>query len=172
MPYLVAAVVLLGVLGLVNLLFTLGILRRMRTEHDWHPDPLFALGPGSAVGEFSARTIADEPVSHDTVAGMVAFFSAGCEACHDRLPQLLEHARSAGRENVLAVVGGHDEDIVRALAPVARVILADLDGGPVAHAFQNTWTPALYLVGDDHRVIAAASRLEELPREARAGVGG
>ncbi len=56
MGYLVAAVVLLGVLCLLNLLFTLGILRRMRTTAVWQPEPSFALGPGSAVGAFSVMT--------------------------------------------------------------------------------------------------------------------
>jgi hypothetical protein len=163
MGYLVAAVVLLGVLCLLNLLLTIGILRRMRAGSDWQPGPLFALGPGSAVGEFSAMTTADEPVSNDTLTGIVGFFTAGCGDCHELLPLFVERAREMGREKVLAVVGGEDEETVRALVPVARVVVADLGGGPVARAFQNTWTPTLYLVGDDHRVAAVGTRVEELP---------
>jgi hypothetical protein len=163
MDYLVATVVLLGVIGLVNLLLTVGILRRMRATPVWQPEPLFALGPGSAVGEFSAVTTTDEPVSNDTLAGMVGFFSAGCLECHDLLPLFAAGAGEMEREKVLAVVGGGDEEMVRALAPVARVVVADLGGGPVARAFQNSWTPALYLVGDDHRVVAVGTRMEELP---------
>lgn len=163
MGYLVAAVVLLGVLCLVNLLLMIGILRRMRATSAWQPEPLFALGPGSAVGEFSVMTTTGEPVSADILTGTVAFFSAGCAACHELLPSFLEHAREVGRDKVLAVVGGSDEETVRALAPVARVVVADLGGGPVARAFQNSWTPALYLVGDDHRVVAVGTRVAELP---------
>jgi hypothetical protein len=166
MPYLAAAVVLLGVLCLLNLLLTVGILRRMRAQTgqaDWHPGQLFALGPGSPVGEFAAVTTAGEPVAHDTLTGTVGFFSTGCEACHDLLPRFVEHARESGREDVLAVVGGDDAELIQALTPVARVVVADLDGGPVARAFQNTWTPALYLVGDDHRIAATGARIEELP---------
>ncbi|GAA3709227.1 TlpA family protein [Nonomuraea antimicrobica] len=166
MPYLVAAVVLLGVLCLLNLLLTIGILRRMRTQADqagWHPGPVFALGPGSAVGEFAVVTTTGEPVSHDSLTGLVGFFSAGCEACHDLLPRFVEHVRESGRKDVLAVVGGDDAELVQALTPVARVVVAGLDGGPVARALQNTWTPALYLVGDDHRVVATGSKIEELP---------
>jgi hypothetical protein len=51
---------------------------------------------------------------------------------------------------------------VRALSSVARVVVADLDGGPVARAFQNKWTPALYLLDDNHRVISAGVRMDEL----------
>jgi hypothetical protein len=164
MAYLAAAVVLLGLLCLVNLLFTLGIVRRMREPApDWHTAPPFLLGPGSGIGEFAAVTTAGEPVSHETVAGMVGFFSIGCEACHELLPAFRERAAQLDRERVLAVVGGDDEDMVRSLEPVARVIVADPAGGPVAQAFKNTWTPALYLVGDDHRVAAAGTRMDELP---------
>jgi hypothetical protein len=168
MAYLVAAVVLLGVLCVLNLLFTLGILRRLRTQPAWPTEPPFALAAGSAVGEFSVTTTTDELVTHDTLAGLVGFFSAGCEACHDLLPQFIERARGTERDQVLAVVGGSDDETVRALAPVARVVVADLLGGPVARAFQNTWTPALYLVGGDHRVVAAGVRVAELPAAARA----
>jgi hypothetical protein len=166
MPYLVAAVVLLSVVCLLNLLLTLGILRRMRAQAasgGQHAGPPYSLGPGSSIGEFTAVTTDGERVSDDTLTGLVGFFSAGCEACHELLPRFVEYARTAGQENVLAVCGGDDEVAVRALAPVARVVIAELDGGPVAKAFQNVWTPVLYLVGDDHRVIAAGARMEELP---------
>jgi hypothetical protein len=162
MPYLVAAAVLLGVLCIVNLLIMLGILRRLRTQTTWTPKPMFALSPGSAVGEFSAMTTTGEPVSSAGLAGLVGFFSAGCAACHEVLPHFVERATQLPYGSVLAVVGGNDEETVRALAPVARVVIADIDGGPVARAFQNTWTPALYLLDDDHRVISAGGRMEEL----------
>jgi hypothetical protein len=40
--------------------------------------------------------------------------------------------------------------------------------GPVARAFQNNWSPALYLVGPDRRIVATAGRMEDLPVETRA----
>ncbi|WP_248965284.1 TlpA family protein disulfide reductase [Sphaerisporangium perillae] len=166
MPYLAAAVVLLGVLCLLNLSLTIGILRRMRAQAVQTGGPagaLSALGPGSSVGEFTAVTTDGEPVSPTTLTGVVGFFSSGCEPCHELLPRFVEHARKLGRENVLAVFGGDDEAAVRALTPVARVVVADRDGGPVARAFQNTWTPQLYLIGDDHRIVAVGGRMEELP---------
>jgi hypothetical protein len=162
MPYLEAAVVLLGVLCIVNLLFTLGILRRLRTQTTWAPAPMFALSPGSTIGKFSATTTMGEPVSRDNQTGLVGFFSAGCAACHEVLPHFTERAAQMPHSSVLAVVGGDDEETVRALTPVARVVVAGLDGGPVARAFQNTCTPALYLLDDNHRVICAGARVEEL----------
>ncbi|GLY40513.1 TlpA family protein [Amycolatopsis sp. NBRC 101858] len=162
MPFVVAALVLLGLLCLLNLLLTVGILRRMRAQSTTGSGSLFALRPGSAVGEFAATTTEGEPVTTATLNGTVAFFSAGCAACHDALPDFLAYARDQGRDNVFAVFGGDEPDTVRALAEVARVVPADLDGGPVAAAFRNTWTPALYVVADG-RVVATAGRVPELP---------
>lgn len=126
MPFVVAALVLLGLLCLVNLLLTVGILRRMRAQAAAGSGPLFALRPGSAVGEFAATTTDGEPLTTATLDGTVAFFSADCPACHDTLPDFLAYAREQGRDRVLAVVGGDDADTVRALAEVARVVA----GGP------------------------------------------
>jgi len=162
MPFVVAALVLLGLLCLVNLLLTVGILRRMRAQATTESNSLFALRPGSAIGEFAATTTEGEPLTVETLNGTVAFFSADCAACHDTLPDFLAYAREQGRDNVLAVVGGDDPETVGALAEVARVVPADLDGGPVAAAFRNTWTPALYVVADG-RVVATAGRVHELP---------
>ncbi|MFC4912495.1 peroxiredoxin family protein [Actinomadura gamaensis] len=170
MPFVVAAVVLFGALSVLNLLLTVGILRRMRADAaaggprtNPGPGDLFTLKPGSPVGDFSAVTTDGDPVTRETAAGVVAFFSANCEGCHVLLPSFVERARTLGRGNVLAVVGGDEPDTVAALEPVARVIRAELDGGPVAHAFQNTWTPALYLLGEDGRVAGTGARLDELP---------
>ncbi|WP_410596599.1 TlpA family protein disulfide reductase [Amycolatopsis sp. lyj-23] len=159
MPYVVATLVLLGLVCLLNLLLTVGILRRMRAQPAATP---FALRPGSAVGEFTATTTGGQPLTTATLTGTVGFFSADCAACHDTLPDFLAYARAQGRDNVFAVFGGDDPETVRALAEVAHVVTAGLDGGPVAAAFRNTWTPALYVVADG-RVTATAGRVHELP---------
>ncbi|WP_214408626.1 TlpA disulfide reductase family protein [Sphaerisporangium fuscum] len=171
MPYLIAAVVLIALVSAFNLLLTVGLIRRMKQTGGGggasHAGPPIALPLGSPAGEFAAVTLDGEPVSQDTVTGLVGFFSAGCEPCHTLLPRFTERARELGRENVLAVVAGDDPVAVEALTPAARVIVED-DEGPVASAFRNSWTPALYLFGSDHRLIAAGGRLEELPIESRA----
>src|SRR3954468_23135702 len=164
MGFAVAALVFLGLLSLLNLLLILGILRRMRADAA-RLDARSPLGlrPGSTIGEFAVTTIDGEPITDATVAGTVAFFSADCTACHDLLPDFLAYAREQGRDNVVAVVGGDDPTTVGTLAEVARVVMAQLNGGPAAAAFRNTWTPALYVVSDGH-VIATAARGADLPR--------
>jgi hypothetical protein len=166
MPFVVAALVVLGLMCLLNLLLTVGILRRMRAEATAvGAAPPFELRPGSAIGEFAVTAITGEPITDETVTGTVAFFSASCTPCHDLLPHFLAYAREQGRDSVVAVVGGDDPSTVSTLAAVARVVTAPPDGGPVAAAFRNTWTPALYLVSDG-RVVATAGRVADLPRRA------
>jgi hypothetical protein len=162
MPYVVATLVLLGLMCLLNLLLTVGILRRMRAQPAGMSEPPFVLRPGSAIGEFAVTTTGGEPLTLSSLTGTVAFFSADCAACHETLPDFLAYARAQGRDNVFAVFGGDEPDTVRALAEVAHVVTAELDGGPVAAAFRNTWTPALYVVADG-RVTATAGRVHELP---------
>lgn len=165
MPYLTAAVVLIGLLCVCNLLLTLGLIRRLKRQdshHDVSAALPIALRPGSRVGEFTAVTIDGEPVSHETISGLVGFFSAGCSPCHRLIPDFVRHARAVGRDNALAVVSGSDPTAVETLAPVTRVIVEDYDG-PVENAFENTWTPAVYLIDAEHRVVAAGGSLEDLP---------
>jgi len=164
MPYLTAAVVLFGLLSLINLALTLGLLRRLR-DHGGRTvppaGPPVVLTAGSRPGSFSTATTDDEPVSDSTISGLVGFFSAHCQPCHALVPRFCEEARELGRHNVLAVIGGADPELVEALTPVARVITEDIDG-PVSTAFQNTWTPALYLLGTDGTVVATGGRIEDL----------
>ncbi|MET8996266.1 TlpA disulfide reductase family protein [Amycolatopsis sp. NPDC004169] len=162
MLYVVAALVLLGLVCLLNLLLTVGILRRMRAQPTAQAEPPFALRPGSAVGEFAVTTTDGEPLTLASLEGTVAFFSADCAACHETLPDFLAYARAQGRDNVFAIFGGDEPETVRALAEVAHVVTAELDGGPVAAAFRNTWTPALYVVSGG-KVVATAGRVRELP---------
>ena len=166
MPYLVAAVVLLAVVCVLNLVLTVGLIRRLRAQEarPQHAGPPTALGVGAEIGDFTATTVDGEPVGRDDLTGLVGFFSAGCDPCHELLPRFVEHAEGRARERVLAVVTGEDRETVEALRPVARVITEDYDG-TVTSAFQNEWTPALYVIGSDHRVLATGGRLEHLPAE-------
>jgi hypothetical protein len=164
MPTVVAALVVLGLLGLLNLLLTFGIIRRMRADAGTKgAGPSSGLRPGSAVGEFAVTTIDGEPITNETAIGTVAFLSAGCVACHDLLPDFVAYAQEQGRDNVVAVVAGDDPATVSTLAGVARVVTAELNGGPVAAAFRNTWTPSLYVVANRH-VIATGAAVADLPR--------
>ncbi|MEV5707125.1 TlpA disulfide reductase family protein [Actinoallomurus sp. NPDC052274] len=164
MPYLAAAVVLVGLLCVLNLLLTLSLIRRLREQgaaQPRHAGPPTVLKPGSEVGDFATTTVDDEPVSRADLIGLVGFFSAGCEPCHELAPRFAGLATGLPR---LAVVTGDDPELVAVLSPAARVVVEGYDG-VVSGAFQNTWTPSLYLIDGEHRVVATGGRLEDLPIE-------
>ncbi|WP_101790619.1 TlpA disulfide reductase family protein [Nonomuraea indica] len=179
MAVLWAAVILVGVIGTLNLILTLGVVRRLR-EHATHLETLLrsgagALAPpglphvGGAVGEFAARTLDGEDVSRSSLSGetLVAFFSPGCKPCLEKLPGFVEHARRriGGRRLILAIVAGGDQaarEMVRELSPVARVVVEDGYEGPVARAFQVAEYPAFCLVDSDGLIVAAEGDVTRL----------
>jgi hypothetical protein len=171
MALLVAAVILVGLLGLLNLVFALGVIRRLRE----HTEILNRLGgggggavmsgPGSRIGDFSATTVAGEPVSSNLIADgglLVGFFSIGCEHCTTQLPRFVERSREhpGGRDRVFAVVVADEsqdpQPYLEQLAGSARVALEE-PAGPVAHAFDVQGFPAFALVDADGVVLASAS---------------
>lgn len=171
MGYLTAAVVVVGLLCLLDLVLTLGVIRRLREHTDLLDRSMAGMSPpvgvpvGETVAEFAATTIEGEPVSRELLAGrtLVGFFSPGCQPCEEQMPGFIEYARSnpGGTPHVLAVVAAvatddvaTDKEYVQRLAPVARVVVEE-PAGPVQAAFQVTGYPAIYLV-DDGGVVAAA----------------
>jgi AhpC/TSA family protein len=176
--FLVAAVVLVGLLCLLDLLLTVGVIQRLRQHTELlnklqagaagGPAPEVMLPAGSEVGEFAATTTDGDPVSRELLAGrtLVGFFSPGCQPCKEKLPGFVAAAPgvAGGRQQVLAVVvGGQEEDaeVTARLTPVARVVVEPPDG-PVAGAFGATGFPAFALL-DAHRVVASGWELEALP---------
>jgi hypothetical protein len=181
-PYLVAAVVLVGLLCLLDLLLTVGVIRRLRQHTELlnklqagpgGPMPDVMLPAGSAVGEFAATTTEGDPVSRELLAGrtLVGFFTPGCEPCKEKLPTFIEVAPgiSGGPEQVLAVVVASAEEgaeTAARLAEVARVVVEPYDG-PVVKAFGASGFPAFGLL-EGRQVVASGFELEALPALTRA----
>ncbi|HEX6871693.1 MAG TPA: TlpA disulfide reductase family protein [Micromonosporaceae bacterium] len=181
MPFLITAVVLVAALSLLNLVFTLGVIRRLR-EHtallakvdgrnDTGLDQIM-LAPGESVAEFETRTTDGEPVSRADLTGatLIGFFSASCSACTARLPEFVAYAERypGGRAQVLGVVVGPDSDkttqIATTLAPVARVV-RDVDNGAMSQAFGVIGLPAMAVLDDDV-VRASGYLMKSLPTPA------
>lgn len=184
MPYLITLVAVLVVATLLNLALTVGVIRRLRdhTEQlaampgpDGFPTgfepPASSMVPvGERVADFAATTTEGETISRDGLSGrtLVAFLSPDCPGCLDQLPHLAEYAAGfpGGREQVLAVLGGTDEDVepMRArLAPVSRIVVEPWGAGPVAAAFDMRLWPAFGLVDHDGTVIATEGAVRDLP---------
>lgn len=182
MAYLTAAVVLVGLVGALNLVLAVGLVRRLR-QHTAHLNRLLAGGElseplpaGTVVAEFTATTTDGEPVSRALLAGrtLVGFLSPTCQACAPLVPGFLELAgRLGGRERVVAVVdtaGGADrtDEYVARLAGAVRVVV-EADRGPLQEAFQVSGFPMFYLVDADGTVVAAGFDLPEVTVAAGAG---
>jgi thiol-disulfide isomerase/thioredoxin len=171
MPYVVAALIILAVVCLLNLLLTFGIIRRLRGQSGGHPNPAedLILPEGAVVPEFTARTTVGGAVSRSTVSGgVIAFFSPGCGACEEQLPRFTDLARRlAGDEDrpVLAVLHGTEQETqehLAALSPVAEVVVEETNGS-VGTAFAVTGYPAFALIDTDGKITAASVAVNRLP---------
>jgi peroxiredoxin len=164
MVFLVTAVVLVGVLGLLNLLLTTGVIRRLREHTELlskRPEgggPDLMARPGTTVGAFAATTVEGEAVSRDTLLDgtLVGFFTPNCKPCAEQLPRFVAAARELphGYRQVLAVVVGPPEqtaDYAAQLRSVAQVVLED-GHGEVREAFKVRGYPAVCTV-DGNGVI-------------------
>jgi thiol-disulfide isomerase/thioredoxin len=177
MALLAAAVVVVGIIGLLNLLFTFGVVRRLREHTEAlngleRPSATVMLEPGKTVVDFTAVTVTGEPTSLDSLnrAGspaLVGFFSPNCPPCETKLPAFVEYARQypGGQSRVLAVVVGDDDEaaskFVNALGETAGVV-RDIRGGPVYKAFGVRGTPAFALVDASGAVLASGSEVSEV----------
>jgi thiol-disulfide isomerase/thioredoxin len=158
MPYLVTAVIIVGVLCLLDLLLTFAVVRRLRETGERLATLESVMSPpirraGEAVGAFAATTVDGHVVSeHDISPGtLVGFLSPGCAGCAVQLPEFLEVARAhpAGPAGILAVVVGDQAgsaEYVDVLAPLARVVVVPL-GHDVEKAFAVQSFPAFAVVG-------------------------
>ncbi|MFI6984263.1 TlpA disulfide reductase family protein [Embleya sp. NPDC050154] len=176
MPLLIAALTLVGSLCLLNLILTVGVIKRLR-EHTEMLANVGGAGNGRAsitvgeeVGDFTASTVDGEQLARDLLVGetLVAFFSPTCKPCKEKLPKFLDFAATlpGGRDRVLATVVGDTEAsaaLVAELTPVARVIVEEYDGA-LSAAFQAKAYPTLLMVARD-----GAGRLVVTEDEVRLG---
>lgn len=179
MPLLAAAVAIVAVLCLLDLLLTLGVIRRLR-EHERRlaeagsAPPRRRLDPGAPVGPFSATATDGSAVSADALAprAVVAFFSPTCAPCAEQLPRFVDlvAALPGGPGQALAVVCGdlaQAGPLVAKLEPVARVVLEE-GLGPLATAFGVFAFPTLYVVDRDGAIRASGGSVDTL-RDAMGG---
>jgi hypothetical protein len=177
MAVLVLAIVLLAMLALLNLVFTFGVVRRLR-EHTTLLDRLgegirpgrTMLGPGRTVPAYAATTVDGAEVSSGGTGGpmLIGFFSLGCQPCTEKRPVFAERAQHhpGGRERVLAVVVGDDADgdvasYLRELTPVALVVRQQ-PSGDLPAAFGVDAYPSFALVDGAGVVLASGSGIPEV----------
>jgi hypothetical protein len=133
-PFIVAAIVVLAILVVGNLLITSAVLRRLR-----HYEEQFAAGGvprsgrqeeviGKELPEFDGTNTRGEPVSRSSIVGpdrLVAILSAGCSSCHE---QAARFARHPDPDRVAIVVLDGDDAAQR------EALLAAVDNCPTVIA--------------------------------------
>ncbi|WP_412543948.1 TlpA disulfide reductase family protein [Longispora sp. K20-0274] len=171
MAVLIVAVVLVGVLCLLNLFLSLGVIRRLR-EHTAALEELSAGGrrpgiimdAGGTVGPFSAVATSGATVSGDLLGGraLVGFFSPSCEPCKEQVPLFVAYAREFDGTVLAVAAGAATEvgDLVATLDGVGHVVV-EADNGPVQRAFGTRGFPAMCVV-DAGRVTAGGYQLDAL----------
>lgn len=169
MVYLAVAVAVVAAVAVLNLLLTLGVIRRLR-EHTTRlaalpPDGLgppsdLVLAVGERPAEFHAVTVEGDEVSLASLAtpALLGFFSPDCPPCQEWIPRFVRAAGELpqGRKQALAVVVGNVTgagDEVAQLRQVAQVVVEQLDG-PVSRAFAVKGWPVLCRLGADGTITA------------------
>ncbi|MCP3819729.1 hypothetical protein NLX86_16975 [Streptomyces sp. A3M-1-3] len=178
MPFLTALVVFVGLLCTLDLILTLGVIKRLRehTELLTAPPPTPAVPVGGRIADFATTTVDGEPLSQamfvrDT---LVAFFSPSCGPCKDKLPAFVSYARNTGAAEdrpVAVVVGDRDQaaGFISSLAPVARVVVEDPEGA-MGLAFKAEMFPTLLKVAPDGEgALVVTDNQVELEKRPMAG---
>lgn len=167
MPILITAVVFVALLGVLNLMLTMAVVRQLRA-HTTRLDELSRGNPelellpvGTPLPTFSGRTL-------------VAFLSTTCDACHVQVPELVRYLAEHGvaRDAALVVVVGDVDDpvgrqLADSVAPVATVVREPSDG-PVSGTLGVRMFPTFYLLDDDSVVRSRAIAVSELAEPVRA----
>jgi hypothetical protein len=149
--------ILVGLLGLANLVFTYGVTRRLREISKQLSEGAsqdFAATPevGTPVPPIAVTTVDGSLVTGDDLSVgdfYVGYFTPNCAPCQERLPEFGRFAREVGPDRVLIVVGAssHDEGLrfVGAHAGDARVVIEEYEG-PLATAFGISRTPTMLML--------------------------
>jgi hypothetical protein len=178
MPYVIAALILLGVITLLNLVLTMAVIRRLRereTDIAAHSVGAIDVDAGIPVGEtvpsFHTTATDGSAVTGEEAADkrmLYAFFSVDCKACWPKVPAFVTYARrlGLGADQVVSAVvgtGAAAEDSVAKLESVGRVVM-EPTGGPLSSALEARGFPSFVLVGAGGAVEAYTFSLTDMPQ--------
>lgn len=149
MSYVAAASVLACVLGALNLVLVMGVIKRLRemTQSTVTERPQVTIRPGEKPEPFTAEAIDGEVIDAGGLANtLVGFLTPDCPACTERLPQFLAYAQA---------VGGRDRTVV------------EPSFGPVATAFSTAGYPAVVLLDGAGVVSHSGTSFVTFPKAAK-----
>jgi len=157
MPVLTAAVVILSVLVVFDLVLTTAVIRRLRAIESTDPRQVIAIAVGAAVPDFSAPGL-----DRTALLGrrtLLGFFSTTCAPCATEAPELVRRGERLAGEGiavvpVLMVSAGTEPGPIAGVLAGAGPLVTEAPGGPVATAFGAQATPSYVLVDPDGTVAA------------------
>ncbi|MDP9865774.1 MULTISPECIES: hypothetical protein [Streptosporangium] len=167
MTFLIAAVVLVGILCIFDLVLTFAVLRRLR-EHTAELERLAGparfgrYDPGVLVG----RTLPPVGADGGERARLVAFFDVSCDACHEHAPRFADAARA---DTAMAVISGDGEkagDLIEMIGGAASVVTAE-QADSLVKAVGIEAFPTFLRVDPDGTIVGADTELDALVGTAR-----
>lgn len=175
MTLLVAAVSALGILCLLDLVLTLGVIRRLREHSDLlsgksqdPTDPGDAmLQAGKTPSEFETTTVTGRTVSRNGISGrtLLGFFSPECSLCRKWAPAFAEHVAGLPEDErqALAVVVGREAECGELVASLGDVpVVLEPTGGAMSSAYDVRGFPSLAVVTDGGTVVESDLHLDRL----------
>ncbi|TDB95827.1 hypothetical protein [Actinomadura sp. 7K534] len=170
MSVLVVWTACIGILCLLNLLLTYGLIRKVRAMQSRHSAerPEVSFPVGAEVQEFSAVTTANDVLDRASFTSptLIAFLSPDCEPCQAILPEFVAQASTRERPAVAVVLGSPDRagQWAESLEEVCPVVI-ETPGAAMSAAFGIKGTPAVLTV-ENGRIVGTG-----LPVDARSGTG-
>jgi hypothetical protein len=173
MSYVAAASVLACVLGALNLVLVMGVIKRLRemAQSTVTERPRVTIRPGEKPEPFTAEVVDGTVIDADGLANtLVGFLTPDCPACTERLPEFLAYAQAIGGldRTVAVLIGAPDElgDLAAQVRPVARVVM-EPSFGPVATAFSIVGYPAVILLDGAGVVSHSGTSFVTFPKAAK-----
>jgi hypothetical protein len=180
MPVVIAAVVIVGLLCLLDLLLTFGTIRRLREHTELlrarqlaDTLPVIGLPAGQVPEPFTAVAEDGAVIAGPAGLRLAGFFSATCPACPGRVAPFIDYvqANHIARDDVLATLldaaGAAPPPYLSLLAEVALVTVQPA-GSQVIKSFGVAGYPAFCLLDADGAVVASGFDPESLPAAAMA----
>jgi hypothetical protein len=174
MPFLVAAVIIVGLLCVLDLVLTFGIVRRLREHTELlaghrrpAEPPVITLASGQVPTPFAALTTEGREMTGPDGLRLAGFFASWCPTCPGRVAPFIEYVRAhqIRRDQVLAVLLPGDDGppaYLGQLAEIAQLSMQDSDS-TIIKAFGVSGYPAFCLLGEDGAVVASAFDPAALP---------
>ncbi|MCG5221013.1 redoxin domain-containing protein [Streptosporangium sp. KLBMP 9127] len=176
MTFVIGALTFVGVLCVLNLVFTFGVVRRLREHSELLSGKSQSVtAPGQAMlpvgetpSEFAVTTVDGQTVSRSEISGttLLGFFSPECSLCRQYAPAFAAHVAELPekeRRALAVVVGREDEtrDLVESLGDVVQVV-RELTGGAVSSAYDVRAFPCLGIVTDGGTVVESDLTIDRL----------